>query len=641
MRGDDNRMIWKNNRLVCVFKRSSAIILVIGVLSLMFAFWLTNSTMAAELQDQVYDSDSFSMNESSVTQSVYEKDTNLQQSSFGMLLGDDPAPKTEFRGAWIATVSNIDWPSNRYSNEESQKQELINMLDELQQIGINAVVFQVKPSADALYQSDILPWSEWLTGTQGQDPGYDPLQFAIDEAHKRNMEFHAWFNPFRANTRADMTGLTEDHPVRGMVDGWVVPYGNGLYFNPGIEGVRNYVTETIIEVVEKYDIDGVHIDDYFYPYPVGSEEFDDDATYLEYGGGFTDKGDWRRSNVNRFVEQLSMQIKDKKPFVQFGISPFGIWRNASTDPTGSLTSGLQSYDAVYADSRTWIQNEWVDYIAPQIYWSTEFAAADYDVLVEWWANEVKETDVQLYIGQAAYKIANNSDPQWLQPDELINQIRYNRMFDEVKGGIFYSSKPFLANPLGILDRLSETVFEYPAMIPAKEGSVVQIPEIPAQVRAEITAEGILLTWEDNSNVNEYYVVYRLDEQGMLDLLDPSSITAFVRKTDGETVQSYLDKDVDPALIQGYVVTAVNRHHYESEPSVPALLSEVPDIIPGDANNDGVISIGDLTMMISLQDMDSSDPDWALVAHLDLDGNEKLELNDIRLVAQLILGHPTD
>jgi len=548
----------------------------------------------------------------------------------------DPAPKREFRGAWIATVSNIDWPSNRYSSQETQKQELIHMLDRLQEIGINAVVFQVKPSADTLYPSDILPWSEWLTGTQGTDPGYDPLQFAIEEAHKRNMEFHAWFNPFRANTRPNMNGMTADNPIRQMDDGWVVPYGSGLYLNPGIPGVRNFATETIIEVVEKYDIDGVHIDDYFYPYPAGSEQFDDEAAYLEYGDGYGNKGDWRRSNVNQFVEQLYMQIKAEKPSVQFGISPFGIWRNASTDPTGSATNGLQSYDAVYADSRSWIQNKWIDYIAPQIYWSTEMAVADYDVLVEWWANEVKDRGVELYIGQAAYKIANNSDNQWHQPDELIKQIRYNRMFDEVKGGIFYSSKPLLANPLNILNQLKETVFQFPAMIPAKADGANQLPEVPADVRAEQKPEGVLVAWEDSGDRNAYYVVYRIDEEGMPDLDDPSSIAAFVRKSDGRTALSFLDTAAESERTIGYIVTAVNRQHHESVPSAPALIMDAPDVVAGDANGDGVISIGDLSKMISLKDKKNSDPDWAEIAHLDLDGNMTIDWDDIRLVARLIL-----
>ncbi|WP_246608304.1 family 10 glycosylhydrolase [Paenibacillus agaridevorans] len=598
MKGDRSGMTINHNRLSGLFKRSGILTMAAGVLSLLLAFGNANPAMADGSQD--------------------------------------PAPKTEFRGAWIATVSNIDWPSNRYTSQETQKQELVSVLDRLQEIGINAVVFQVKPSADALYPSDILPWSEWLTGTQGTDPGYDPLQFVIEEAHKRNMEFHAWFNPFRANTRPNMNGMTADHPIREMAEGWVVPYGSGLYLNPGIEGVRQFATETIIEVVKKYDIDGVHIDDYFYPYPVGEEQFDDEAAYQAYGTGFGNKGDWRRSNVNTFVEQLYMQIKAEKPSVQFGISPFGIWRNASTDPTGSATNGLQSYDAVYADSRSWIQNKWIDYIAPQIYWSTEMAVADYDVLVEWWANEVKDSGVDLYIGQAAYKIANNSDNQWQQPDELIKQIRYNRMFDEVKGGIFYSSKPLLANPLNILNQLKETVFRYPAMIPAKASGASPMPEVPEDVRAEQKQEGVLVTWEDSGNANAYYVVYRMDGQGMPDLADPSSIAAFVRKSDGGTTHSFLDTAADAEKTTGYVVTAANRLHHESVPSAPAMIMEAPDVVAGDANGDGAISIGDLSMMASLQDKNDSDPDWAEIAHLDLDGNRTIDLDDIRLVARLIL-----
>lgn len=546
----------------------------------------------------------------------------------------DDALKREFRGAWIASVSNIDWPSNRFISQEAQKQELVDMLDKLQEIGINAVIFQVKPSADTLYTSEILPWSEWLTGTQGTDPGYDPLQFAIEEAHKRNMELHAWFNPFRANTRPNLNGMTENNPVRAMDEGWAVPYGSGLYLNPGIEGVRDFVTETIIEVVSQYDIDGVHIDDYFYPYPVGDELFDDEAAYQQYGGGFSDKGDWRRNNVNLFVEQLHSEIKETKPEMQFGISPFGIWRNASTDPTGSATNGLQAYDAVYADSRTWIRNGWIDYIAPQIYWSTELAVADYDVLVEWWANEVRGSEVQLYIGQAAYKIANNSDPQWHQPDELIKQIRYNRTHAEVKGGIFYSSKPLLANPLNILGQLSATVFRYPALIPAKAGATGQTPQRPVAVHAEQQPDGVLVTWESDTPANEYFVVYRVDAQEALALSDPSSIAAILRAAEG--AGSFLDRDAASEGTIGYVVTAVNRFHHESDPSDPAMLRDPLGPIAGDANGDGVVSIGDLAMMKALQGKKESDADWDEIAHLDLDGNKEIDMEDVRLVAILIL-----
>lgn len=357
---------------------------------------------------------------------------------------------TSMRGAWISTI-NGDWPSSEArSNAEKQKQEFTKMLDDLQGMGINAVFVQVRASGDALYPSSLVPWSKYLTNTQGKNPGYDPLQFMISESHKRGMEFHAWFNPFRANSTGTTSGLAANHVANQHPD-WIVKNGSQLYINPGIPAARQHVIEAIMEVVNGYNIDGVHLDDYFYPY---SGTFDDDATFKEYNANkISDKGDWRRDNVNSFVRDLGKAIHASKPKVQFGISPFGVWRNKSQDLTGSDTkAGVTAYDTTFADVRTWINKGWIDYVAPQIYWSIGFPAAGYDKLVAWWSNEVKNSDVKLYIGHSPYKIGT-PEKGWQTAQELIKQLELNEDYKQVKGDIYFSAQHLRKNPYGLIQLL--------------------------------------------------------------------------------------------------------------------------------------------------------------------------------------------
>jgi uncharacterized lipoprotein YddW (UPF0748 family) len=356
----------------------------------------------------------------------------------------------EMRGAWVATVYNIDWPSKSGLKVDEQKAEFIKMLDGLQGVGINAVLVQVRPTSDALYLSKLVPWSKVLTGVQGQNPGYDPLAFMVAEAHKRGMEFHAWFNPFRVSTDDKTETLAADNPAK-LHPEWVIMHGGKLMFDPGIPAARAHIIDTIMEVVRNYDIDGVHLDDYFYPY--GNDPFTDDATFAAYNAGnFKDKGDWRRDNVNQFVKQLSASIKQAKPSVQFGISPFGIWNNKKDDPTGSDTNGQTSYNNLYADARAWIRNGWIDYIAPQLYWTIGYKPASYDKLVDWWINETKGRGVKLYIGQAAYMVGTNTT-NWASTDSIISELKYNQARPEVKGSIFFSAKNVLNNNTGLMNDL--------------------------------------------------------------------------------------------------------------------------------------------------------------------------------------------
>ncbi|NPC92976.1 family 10 glycosylhydrolase [Bacillus sp. WMMC1349] len=372
----------------------------------------------------------------------------------------------EMRGVWIATVTNLDWPSQKGLSPEQQKKEYIKLLDDVVEMGMNAVVVQIKPTADAFYPSVYGPWSEYLTGVQGKDPGYDPLQFLLEETHRRGLEFHAWFNSFRITMHhTDLAKLSNDHPAKKHPD-WVVAYGNQLYYNPGIPEVQHFIIAGIEEVVKNYHIDAVHMDDYFYPYKIAGKDFPDLDTFARYGKDrFSNIADWRRDNVSQLVKQIGEMIKKEKPLVKFGISPFGVWRNIANDPTGSNTkAGVTNYDDLYADTRDWIQKQYIDYIAPQIYWSINFAPASYHILVDWWTNEVKGHPVHLYIGQAAYKINNNYDSAWSDPDEYPRQIALNRSVNGL-GSIHFSLKDLNKNPLGIKDKLRANIYNTPALIP--------------------------------------------------------------------------------------------------------------------------------------------------------------------------------
>ncbi|WP_311078670.1 family 10 glycosylhydrolase [Paenibacillus polymyxa] len=409
----------------------------------------TSDTSASGNQESVSTDQGASDNEQTVVTSP-STSTSEDGSSSSQANVVQVKASTSMRGAWISTI-NGDWPSSAArSNSEKQKQEFAKMLDDLQGMGINAVFVQVRASGDALYPSSLVPWSKYLTNTQGKNPGYDPLKFMISESHKRGMEFHAWFNPFRANSTGTTSGLAANHVANQHPD-WIVKNGSQLYINPGIPAARQHVIAAIMEVVNGYDIDGVHLDDYFYPY---SGTFDDDATFKAYNANeISNKGDWRRDNVNSFVRDLGKSIHASKSKVQFGISPFGVWRNKSQDLTGSETkAGVTAYDTTFADVRTWINKEWIDYVAPQVYWSIGFPAAGYDKLVAWWSNEVKNSDVKLYIGHSPYKIGT-PEKGWQTAQELIKQLELNKDYKQVKGDIYFSAQHLRKNPYGLIQLL--------------------------------------------------------------------------------------------------------------------------------------------------------------------------------------------
>ncbi|UGY90458.1 glycoside hydrolase family 10 protein [Streptomyces gobiensis] len=373
-----------------------------------------------------------------------------------------PGRKTGMRGVWLATVANIDWPSMPGLDREIQQRQLLTHLDTVVERRLNTVVFQVRSTADAMWPSRFEPWAEYLTGEQGKDPGWDPLGFAVSEAHARGLELHAWFNPYRVANHDDPSRLVADHPARRHPE-WVVPYGGKLYYNPGLPEVRRFVQDAMFDAVERYDIDAVHWDDYFYPYPVAGEEFDDAAAYEEHGGDFDDRGDWRRHNIDLLVRESSWRLKATKPQVRFGISPFAIWRNKATDPAGSdTTAGVQTYDDLYADTRSWVRRRWIDYIVPQVYWHMGFEPADYTKLVPWWSQVAKGTGVDLYIGEALYKVADPAQPkEWHDPDELSRHLTFCRDFPQVRGNIFFSAKGVASNPIGAMAKVVEDHYQRP------------------------------------------------------------------------------------------------------------------------------------------------------------------------------------
>ena len=364
-----------------------------------------------------------------------------------------------FRGAWIATVANIDWPSvEAVGNTERQQAEMIWELDSLAAIGINAIVFQVRPTSDALYLSELEPVSHWLTGRQGEWGGqerWDPLAWTIQQAHARNMEVHVWLNPYRVNlAKTDTSSLAPSHIFRKHPD-WFWHYAGQWYFDPGLDATREWICSVVQDIVMRYDIQAIHMDDYFYPYPSGGQPLPDTPTFKKHPRGFDNIEDWRRNNVNMVIREIHRTILECNPDVEFGISPFGVWRNAAVDSTGSATTaGITNYDNLYADIRLWIQKGWIDYVLPQLYWEIGKKAADYRILAHWWANEVRGTDCKLYIGLAPYRLENASPKSaWGQGNEIGRQLRLNRTIPEISGECFYSTRPLLRNPRGVCDTI--------------------------------------------------------------------------------------------------------------------------------------------------------------------------------------------
>lgn len=354
----------------------------------------------------------------------------------------------EFRGVWIAIVYNIDWPKT-LDDPEAQKQEFIEILDKLQSLNINAIFVQIRPTSDALYKSYINPWSKYLTGEQGKYPGYDPLQFMIEETHKRNMEFHAWLNPYRITTQGtDLNELAPNNPARIKPE-WVLEFNNALFYDPENPEVIEYVAITVYEIIKKYDVDGIHFDDYFYPYNYPLPEGEDRDGEVANN---------RREAVNNLIRTIYKVIKSTKPSVQFGVSPYGVWKNKSSDLIGSESNSLESYYDLYMDTLTWIDENTIDYIDPQIYWTTYNNDSNYEVMVSWWNDVVKDSGVRLYIGQNINDLDIAS--------EIYKQIEINREYENVSGNILFSASDIMNDTDNVVMQLKEA-YNCKAILPTK------------------------------------------------------------------------------------------------------------------------------------------------------------------------------
>lgn len=473
-----------------------------------------------------------------------------------------PEPKREFRGVWMATVVNLDWPQNARATAESQKRDMLNQFNVHQQTGINAVMFQVRPAADAFYAKSREPWSKYLTGKQGLTPDYDPLEFATAEAHKRGIELHAWFNPYRATFDNKFSTLASDHITRTK-PGWFFVYEGIKLFNPGLPEVREYIVQVILDVVKNYDVDGIHMDDYFYPYPVRGQVINDADTYQQYGGDFDNIKDWRRSNVDTLIKMLGDSIHKYKPRMKFGISPFGIWANKSQHPDGSETQGGSSYIENFADTRQWMEQGWIDYINPQIYWQIGNRVAAFEKLLAWWSNNTYNH--HLYIGQAPYRYYEPRSPAFKNPSEIPNQLRLIRANPRAQGSVFFRSLSLVGNANHLADSLREDFYQYPALPPQMLWLDSIPPNAPQGFTARAEKKSVLLKWAPPLTAKDGepvygYVIYRFEVQDKFDLGDPANILNIQYHTE----PVYLDTNVEAGKTYFYVVTAIDRLKNESD-----------------------------------------------------------------------------
>lgn len=429
-----------------------------------------------------------------------------------------PEVKREFRGLWVATVRNMDWPSSPSLPVEAQQQELLALLDRARELNLNAIILQVRPEADALYRSPFEPWSRFLTGQQGKapDPAWDPLEFAVREAHRRGIELHAWFNPYRASDNRNAP-MAASHVTKRRPD-LIVPYAQFLWMDPGIPEVRRRMIRTVVDVVKRYDIDAVHIDDYFYPYPEVRNgvrlEFPDDNTYRAYQrrGGKLSLAEWRRNNVNQLVREFYAAVKAQKPWVKVGISPFGIWRPGHPPTT---TAGIDTFEELYADSKKWLNEGWLDYIAPQLYWPVRPPEQSYPVLLQWWAQE-NTKGRHVWPGLALYKIPIRG-PRKMSPADVVEEIRLTRQTPGATGHIHFNAAVLMQNIEAIADSLA-AIYAEPALVPASPWLDATGPSRPVASAARDTAAGTIDVrfapsqrdqvrwWVVQSRVNEDWVI---------------------------------------------------------------------------------------------------------------------------------------
>lgn len=469
----------------------------------------------------------------------------------------DPTPKREFRGVWVHTIEQ-----NYFADLTSEqiKDTLRKQLDIFQKCGFNVLLFQIRPEADAFYKSDIEPWSRYLTGEQGKepdDPDFDPMAFLIDECHKRCMEFHAWMNPYRANIKVS-NPLAWGH-IYGEKRYMFITYGTQLLFNPGVPECRDYICNVVKDVVTRYDVDAIHLDDYFYPYPIKGLKFPDDATFKRYGipAGYTidQKSDWRRDNVNKLVHQLSDTIHSVKPWVRFSISPFGIYRNKKQYEDGSNTNGLTCYDDLYADIMLWVKNGWINDCIPQLYWEDGHKNADYTTLINWWAQNTL-APCKFYVGQDVSRTYR----------QFSRKLTLSREIRKVEGNCFFSGKMILENMGNVQDSLSMTYHTKPALLPEYPDIDTTQPESPFNVRFDLMGETPMLKWDALTETTpkdeiRFFAVYMFDEGETIDLNRMDALLGFTAE------KEYPLPENSFALCKQLVVTSIDRMHNESKPAV--------------------------------------------------------------------------
>ncbi|MDR0824933.1 MAG: family 10 glycosylhydrolase [Prevotella sp.] len=478
-------------------------------------------------------------------------------------LTDIAHPKREFRGAWLSTA----WQS-RYKEMDSygMKSYFTGILDQMHTDGINAVIFQARPYADAFYKSKYEPWSAFLTGTQGVAPdnGFDPLAFLVDECHKRSMELHAWLNPYRASSSSDDV-LSSDHIYFSYPERFI-NYDGKLFFDPGIPDNRQFICDVVKDIILHYDVDAIHMDDYFYPYPVAGQPFPDDSSFTAYAQqqGFTleQREDWRRNNVNLLIQDIKHTITSTRPWVRFGISPFGIYRNKKNTPdgSGSDTDGLQNYDDLYADVKLWVKEGWIDYNMPQIYWEIGHKTADYKTLVEWWANN--NFKQPLYIGQDIKKSMDFSS-QPSGEDQLSEKMLLSRSSTSIQGNCFWPAYELIDNYKGIADRLQTDFYSYPALIPAYTHMSTKKPKKVNHLQESYTSTTHSLRWRSKSDRHDpktaqYFVVYRFAKGVKEDMDNAQNIVSITKEN--SIVLPYEGNNKE----YNYVVTAVDAFHNESK-----------------------------------------------------------------------------
>ena len=463
-------------------------------------------------------------------------------------------PKREFRGAWIQAVNG----QFTGMTEQDMKEYLVDMLDNLQKVNVNAIIFQVRAEGDALYESRFEPWSRFLTGVQGRSPGWDPLAFMVDECHKRNMELHAWINPYRARTKGTTSVAANHYSAKKPED--FIKYEGQLYFNPALQSNRDHICGIVRDILHRYDVDGLHIDDYFYPYPVAGKEFADEKWFKR--SNEADKDKWRRDNVNHLIYQLHRTVREAKPWVKFGVSPFGIYRNESSCEFGSKTNGLQCYDELYADVLYWIEQGWVDYCIPQVYWEIGHKAADYETLVQWWAKYAAARP--LYIGQDVQRTVKAKDAVSPTGNQQADKYRMQRAQRNVLGSCFWDAASAANNVSGYRDFLAADMYRYPALMPKYDFIDGKAPlKVKGVSLIEEGNERVLVwllnknAYKDEMNIPHRYVVYCFAKGEKVNLDSAENILAITSKPFYKI----------PAELSGkytFVVTVLDRMQNESK-----------------------------------------------------------------------------